>query len=40
MTASVDFLEILVTIATVLATVAPGVLVGLWWNDARKGQLW
>jgi len=39
-TASVDFLTILVLFSTVVATVAPVVLVGLWIRDARKGELW
>lgn len=40
MTASIGFLEVLVTAATVLASLAPVVLLVLWWNDARKGRLW
>ncbi len=40
MTASVDFLAILVTSATVVATIAPVVLVALWVIDARNGRLW
>jgi hypothetical protein len=40
MTASVQFLEILVTSATVVATVAPIVLVVLWIRDARGRRLW
>ena len=40
MTASVAFLEILVTTATVVATIAPVVLVALWVIDARNGRLW
>lgn len=40
MTASVTFLEILVTSATVVATIAPVVLLVLWAVDARNGRLW
>ena len=40
MTASVGFLTGLVTIATVVATVSPVVLVALWIRDAKRGQLW
>lgn len=40
MTASVAFLETLVTAATVVATIAPVVLVALWLIDARNGRLW
>jgi hypothetical protein len=40
MTASVDFLEILVKTATAVATLAPIVLVVLWVRDARGGRLW
>ena len=40
MTASVEFLEALVTGATVLASLAPVVLLVLWVRDARGGRLW
>ena len=40
MTASVVFLETLVTTATIVATIAPVVLVALWAIDARNGRLW
>jgi hypothetical protein len=40
MTASVDFLEGLVTVATAIATIAPLVLIVLWVRDARGGRLW
>lgn len=40
MTASVAFLEILVTGATIVATLAPIVLLVLWVLDARGGRLW
>ena len=40
MTASVSFLSALITVATVVATAAPIVLVALWIRDARKGNLW
>jgi len=40
MTASVRFLEILVTAATGLATLAPILLIVLWVRDARGGRLW
>jgi hypothetical protein len=38
--ASVTFLEILVTGATVVATAAPLVLIVLFVLDARGGKLW
>jgi hypothetical protein len=40
MIASVDFLTVLVGVATVVATLAPIVLLVLWVRDAKKGQLW
>ncbi len=40
MTASVTFLEILVTASTIVATIAPVVLLALWVIDARDGRLW
>jgi len=40
MTASVGFLQALVTIATVVVTIAPLVLLFLWARDARGGRLW
>ena len=40
MTASVGFLEVLVTAATLAASVAPVVLVVLWIRDARGGKIW
>jgi hypothetical protein len=40
MTASVGFLEVLVTISTVVTTIAPVVLIVLWVRDARGRQLW
>ena len=40
MTASVLFLEILVTASTIVVTIAPIVLVALWVRDARRGDLW
>lgn len=40
MTASVGFLSVLVTAATVVASLAPLVLVGLWLRDRRQGKLW
>ncbi len=40
MTAGVGFLSVLVTVATVVTTVAPIVLVALWVHDARRGRLW
>lgn len=40
MTASVGFLTVLVTGATVVATLAPVVLLVLWIRDARRGRLW
>jgi hypothetical protein len=40
MTASVSFLSVLITGATVVATIAPVVLVVLWIRDARRGSLW
>lgn len=40
MTASVGFLTVLVTIATVVATLAPIVLIVLWIADMRGGRLW
>jgi hypothetical protein len=40
MTASVGFLEGLVTGATVIATIAPLVLIVLWVRDARGRRLW
>ena len=40
MTASVGFLTVLVTAATVVATFAPVVLVALFVRDARRGELW
>jgi hypothetical protein len=39
-TASLAWLEILVTTATVLATLSPAVLLVLFAIDARKGRLW
>jgi hypothetical protein len=38
--ASVGFLTVLVTAATIIATVAPIVLIVLWIRDARGGRLW
>ena len=40
MTASVAFLETVVTAATVVATLAPVILAVLWVRDARGGRLW
>jgi hypothetical protein len=40
MTASVSFLSWLITGATVVATIAPVVLIVLWIRDARRGNLW
>lgn len=40
MTASVGLLQGLVTIATVVVTLAPLVLLVLWLRDARGGRLW
>jgi len=40
MTASVGFLSVLVTAATVVTTLAPLVLVALWVRDLRRGDLW
>jgi hypothetical protein len=40
MTASVGFLQVLVTVATVAASVAPVVLVALWIRDLRGGKIW
>ncbi len=40
MTASVGFLSALVTLATVVATLAPVILVVLWIRDARGRRLW
>lgn len=40
MTASVGFLTVLVSGATVVATLAPLVLVALWVRDRQRGQLW
>jgi hypothetical protein len=40
MTASIGFLQGLVTIATVVVTIAPLVLLFLWVRDARGGRLW
>lgn len=40
MIASIGFLEVLVTVATIVATAAPVILVVLWIRDARGGRLW
>ena len=40
MTASVEFLTLLVQSATAVATLAPIVLVALFIRDARGGRLW
>ncbi len=40
MTASVEFLTGLVTLATIVVTIAPVVLLVLWIRDARGGRLW
>ena len=40
MIASVDFLRVLVTLASVVATAAPIVLLVLFARDARGGRLW
>lgn len=40
MTASVGFLRALVTVATIVTTIAPVLLLALWVRDARRGRLW
>lgn len=40
MTASVEFLSILIGTATGLAALAPILLLVLWVRDARRGELW
>lgn len=40
MTASVGLLRGLVTVATVVVSIAPIVLLFLWVRDARGGRLW
>ena len=40
MTASVEFLEILVTVATGITSLSPVVLLVLLYRDARAGRLW